>query len=461
MNTFDYTRRDFLKAIGLSGAALAMSRVLFAGRASKDRPNIILILADDVGYGDVGCYGNETITTPNIDALAKGGVRFTDFHSNSPVCSPTRAALLTGHYQQRCGIEGVILARGSRDKGMAPEEITFAEVLKTAGYTTAILGKWHLGYQVKFNPANQGFDVFRGYVSGNVDYHSHIDPAGYEDWWHNTQKIAETGYTTDLITDHAVRFIEQHKDEPFCLYLPHEAAHSPYQGRSDPSCRGPNAVLNNLYDRKGRKDRAGAYKEMIEVMDEGIGRIVKTVKRLGLEHKTFIFFCSDNGGKLAQSNRPLRGSKRSLWEGGHRVPAIAYWPGRTKPGTVTDETTIGMDLFATIIAIAGASLPVGLKLDGVNLLPMLLEGKKLPSRTLFWRFEEQKAVRKGPWKLLVRKNGQTLYNLADDLGEKKDLAVADPERVKQLQAELSAWEEEVSADARRKAERASAEPMEV
>ena len=448
MSTLDYTRRDFLKGIGLGAAAMAVPRGLFAAEASKDKPNIILILADDIGYGDLSCYGNKVVSTPNIDALAKGGMRFTDFHSNSPVCSPTRAALLTGRYQQRCDIANLkgLAAKGPRKKGLAQKEVTFAEVLKTAGYTTAMFGKWHLGYQPKFNPTKQGFDVFRGYVGGNIDYHSHIDLAGEEDWWDGTRKVSETGYVTDLITKHAVRFIEEHKDEPFCMYLPHGAVHFPYQGRNDPPCRGPNAVYDKLHDRNGRKDRRGAYKEMTEVMDESVGRVVETVKRLGLERKTLIFFCSDNGGAIrVGDNRPLRGGKDTLWEGGHRVPAIAYWPGKIKPGTVTGETVMTMDVFPTMTAVTGASLPEGLKLDGVNLLDLLLDGGKLPERTLFWRYTGQQAVRKGPWKLIESihkkpgKKNLSLYNLTDDLGEKKDLAALEPERVKQLQAEWDSF----------------------
>jgi arylsulfatase A len=415
------------------------------GRSSRgmDRPNIILIMADDLGYGDISCYGSTKISTPNIDRLAEGGMKFTDYHSNCPVCSPTRAALLTGRYQQRAGIEGVIYAKGpTRQTGLALEETTFAEVLKTRGYATGIFGKWHLGYNVEFNPARQGFNEFRGYVSGNVDYHSHIDGAGFDDWWKNHEKVPEEGYCTDLITKHGIDFIERHKDEPFCLYLPHESVHSPYQGRKDPPERLPGG-------KKGRKAKgdeiARAYKEMVEVMDEGIGRIAETIKRLGLERKTFIFFCSDNGATQNGSNGALTGYKGSLWEGGHRVPAVAYWPGRIKPGTVTSQTTLGMDMFPTMVSIAQAKLPAGLKLDGVDLLGMLTEDRKLPERTLFWRYRKEKAVRKGPWKLLVQGDNVKLYNLDEDLGEKMNLAGAKPGMVKMLQGELSTWEREVSA----------------
>jgi arylsulfatase A-like enzyme len=370
-------------------------------------------MADDLGYGDVGCYGSKTIKTPNIDSLAEGGMKFTDYHSNCPVCSPTRAALLTGRYQQRAGIEGVVYAKGpTRQTGLALEETTFAEVLKSRGYATGIFGKWHLGYNIEFNPARQGFDEFRGYVSGNVDFHSHIDGAGFDDWWKNLEKVPEEGYCTDLITKHGVDFIERNKDEPFCLYLSHEAPHYPYQGRNDPPERLPGG-------KKGRKAKGDeitrAYKEMVEVMDEGIGRIVETVKRLGIERKTFIFFCSDNGATRNGSNGALSGYKGSLWEGGHRVPAVAYWPGRIRPGTTTDQTVLGMDLYATMV------------------------------RTLFWRYRKEKAIRKGPWKLLVQDKKVGLYNLDEDLGETKSLAGAKPGTVKALEDELAAWEQEVSA----------------
>lgn len=457
MKTFNYNRRDFLKALGLGAAAVLTGGCAGAARQASrrlDRPNIIIILADDLGYGDISCYGSKTINTPNIDALAEGGLKFTDFHSNCPVCSPTRAALLTGRYQQRCGVEGVVTARGHRDKGMPLKETTFAEVLKEAGYRTAIFGKWHVGYRVRFNPVKQGFDEFRGYVSGNVDYISHIDQVGYKDWWKNADEIDEEGYTTDLITKHGVDFIERNKSKPFCLYLAHEAPHYPYQGRGDKPVRAPGRPRAF----PGRQDKAVAYKEMVEIMDEGIGRVVETVKRFGLERKTFIFFFSDNGATRLGSNAPLRGFKGGIFEGGHRIPAVAYWPGRITPGTITDQTAIGMDLFATMASIAGAPIPEGLNLDGVNLSPVLFEREKLPERTLFWRFNKQKAVRRGPWKLVVlpknRKNRNSpaavsLFNLDDDLAETNDLASAKPEITKELTKALAEWESYIAAGVER------------
>ena len=438
-------RRNFLKTIGLGAAALTLPGCL---RDSQrfEKPNIILILADDLGYGDVGCYGSEIINTPHIDALAKGGMRFTDFHSNGPMCSPTRAAVLTGRYQQRCGIEGVLSVKSNRDTGMAPEEVTFAEVLNAAGYATACLGKWHLGYTVPFIPVNQGFDTFRGFMAGGSDYHSHINRSGQPDWWKDDKLVPEQGYTTNLLTDHAIRFIEQNRDKPFCVYIPHQAVHFPFQGPNDEADRVEGGDYWSDAKYGSRKDRKAAYKEMIESLDANVGRIVAAVKRLGLERKTLIFFTSDNGAyKWVGSNLPCRGQKTDLWEGGHRVPAVAYWPGKIRAGTVTHETSMTMDLFPTMTAMAGAKLPRGLKLDGTSLLPLLLEGRKLPERTLFWRFRKEHAVRKGPWKLLVRGENRYLFNLDDDIGEKNDLAGVKPEIFKALQAEYLSWEKDVTA----------------
>jgi arylsulfatase A-like enzyme len=437
-------RRALLKATGVGAAALALPGcAAFTGGGWGEKPNIILIMADDLGYGDLGCCGSEIIRSPNIDALACEGMKFTDYHSNGAVCSPTRAALLTGRYQQRAGIEGVVTAKSHRHTGMAPEEITFAEVLRSAGYATGLFGKWHLGYEAAFNPVKQGFDEFRGFVSGNVDYRSHFDQEWYEDWWINETLTPEDGYTTDLITAHGVRFIERHKDQPFCLYLSHEAPHYPYQGRKDGAVRikeRPKEALG------GRKDKGAAYREMIEAMDEGVGEIIETIKRIGIERRTFVFFCSDNGPAKRGSSGPLRGGKASLWEGGHRVPAIAWRPGRIRPGSVCEETVIGMDLFPTMAAMAGANLPKGLKLDGMDLCNLLDRGRKLPDRTLFWRTANAKAVRRGPWKLVVPKNKSVhLFNLDEDLGEKENLAAARPDLAQSLLDELASWEAEVSA----------------
>ena len=404
------------------------------------KPNIILILADDMGYGDAGCYGGKHLQTPAIDTLADRGLRFTDFHSNAPVCSPTRAALLTGCYQQRCGIEGVISAKNHREKGLSLENVTFADLLKTAGYRTAVFGKWHLGYEPRFNPRYQGFDEFVGFVSGNIDYHSHIDQAGVEDWWQDVELIPEEGYSTDLVTSHGLSFIQRHKDKPFCLYLAHECPHYPYQGPNDPADRTvgkPEPILGR------RKDRTAAYKEMMESMDTSIDRIVRKINSLDLEKETFIFFCSDNGPTGPGSSGPLKGKKGSLWEGGHRVPGIAYWPSKIRPGTVTNETALTMGLLPTLASLAGLSPPPTLKLDGVDLLPLMVGEKPLSERSLFWRFKNDCAIRKGPWKL-INGESQSLFHLDDDISETTNIIRKEQERGKSLEQELMNWSRKIS-----------------
>ena len=414
--------------------------------ASADRPNFVIIMADDLGYGDIGCFGNPRIPTPHIDALASQGMKFTDYHSNGAVCSPTRAALVTGRYQQRAGIGGVVTAAKHRDTGLAIAETTFADVLSDNGYATAIFGKWHLGYAPEFNPSRNGFGEFRGYVSGNVDFVSHIDQAGYEDWWHQDQLVPEAGYTTHLITRHGVRFIEQNKQRPFCLYLPHEAPHYPYQGPHDPAIRvpgKPGAIQGE------RKDIANAYREMVVEMDKGVGEIVATLAKHNLSSNTMVVFCSDNGANARGSNGGLRGFKGQVWEGGHRVPAVASWPGTIPAGTSTAVPAMSMDWFPTMVEAAKIVLPPSVELDGVSLLPVLTQTGAVADRTLFWQVGRGTAVRRGDWKLVIeappskskrnpaRQPAPKLYNLRDDLQE--ETPVQDPAVTAELQVALEEW----------------------
>ena len=432
-------RREFIRRVGAFACAMGWGLGLEAGEASRrgKRPNFILIMADDLGYGDVGCYGSTKIRTPHIDALAARGMRFTDYHSNGAVCSPTRAALLTGRYQQRCGINGVVTAARHRHTGMSLDEVTFAEVLKQEDYVTGLFGKWHVGYSVEFNPIKQGFDEFVGFVSGNVDYQSHVDQEGYADWWQGEILEDEKGYSTDLITRYGEKFIAEHHEAPFCLYLAHEAPHYPYQGPGD----GPERLVGNTKAFKGRSDRPQAYKEMIEAMDAGIGRIVDKVRQTGIEEETLIFFCSDNGPAIHGSSGGLRGKKGTLWEGGHRVPAIACWPGRIKPRSQSDQTIMGMDLLPTMAALAGAAVPS--KPDGVDVSGVMLKGQVLDERTLFWQHGKQKAVRQGRWKLVVDKNKTHLFDLAEDRAEQHDLAAEEEDILAKLIKRLETWQSQV------------------
>ena len=440
-----------IRTIALASAFVAVVGVAMhvppAMANAPERPNFVVILADDMGYGDASCYPGSWLSTPHLDRMAAEGMRFTDFHSSGPVCSPTRAGLMTGRYQQRAGIPGVINAdpKKNRHHGLFPHEVTFAELLQRAGYRTAIFGKWHLGYRKQFNPVHHGFDLFRGYVSGNVDYISHVDRMGFADWWDGEQLAPEEGYVTHLITDHAVAFIEQNRQRPFCLYVAHEAVHSPYQGPNDPPVR---EVGKGNIPGAARKDVKAAYREMMAEMDKSLGRILATLGRMGIAEKTFVLFFSDNGGTRRGSNGPLRGFKGSVWEGGHRVPAVAWWPGRIPAGRVSNETLISLDVMPTILELAGLQTPPNRKLDGRSFAGVLLHGKTMPQRRLFWQFGGRQAVRDGRWKLVLGESGQRgrigLYDLQEDLGEQSNLAARYPERVEALQAALKRWQQDVA-----------------
>jgi arylsulfatase A-like enzyme len=419
-----------------------VSVALFAtAHSASAKPNLIVILADDMGYGDSSAYGG-WIKTPHLDQLAAEGLRFTDFHSSGNVCSPTRAGLMTGRYQQRAGLSGVVLAMQNNPvhfAGLQASEITLPELLQKAGYATALSGKWHLGYFPPYHPLHHGFDEFHGFVSGNVDYHTHKDNQGNDDWWDGLRKTHEPGYTTHLITRHAVDFIRRHRDNPFFLYVAHEAVHDPYQGPNDPPLRGPDSIKERSTDRP-IKD---VYREMMGELDQGIATIMATLRETGQADNTLVFFFSDNGANANGSNGPLRGFKGSDWEGGHRVPAIAWWPGHIKPG-VTDQLTISLDLMPTLLDLADVPAPRNRPLDGVSLKSLMLKGQALKSRELFWNGN---AMRDGPWKLMVREGKPQLFNLSEDLAEKRDVSARNPERVQAMLASLERWKNDVATDA--------------
>ncbi len=425
----------------------------FAVLASSDDrpPNVILIVADDLGYGDISPYGG-WIKTPHLEILAKSGVQFMDFHASASVCSPTRAGLLTGLYQQRLGIPGVLIADPSRPEhyaGIAAEHVTMAEVFREHGYRTALFGKWHLGYQAKHNPILHGFDEFRGFISGNVDYQSHIDLMGREDWWQGKKRKKEKGYLTDLISSYAVDFIEKNSDHPFFLYLPHHAPHLPFQGPSDPADR----TVGGKFPIAGTvKDRKRAYRDMVKSMDEGVGAIMQSLKKNSLEQNTIIWFFSDNGAlSFVGSNGPLRGQKGQDWEGGHRVPSILSWPQQVAPQR-TDILSSTLDVMPTVLKLAGINYTG--KTDGIDLSPFLLGGKSPnKDRKLFWWGDQKQAwkgaaMREGPYKLVVdQSKGQRaqvyLYDLAQDLGEQHDIAQKNSQRMKEMLGDLTRWHQDV------------------
>lgn len=449
-------RERYVRTLTLVPCLVAVC-LLCTKPCSAGKPNFILIVADDLGYGDVGCYGGTVNMTPHIDALAATGIRFTDFHSAGPMCSPTRAAMLTGQYQQRFGrmFDMAISGVRHRNRGLPLEAITIAEVLKERGYVTACFGKWHLGYQPPWLPTSQGFDLFRGLGSGDGDFHTHIDRSGNEDWWHNNEMKMEPGYTTELLTKFSVDFIEEHRNQPFFLYVPHLAIHFPWQGPKDPPHREQGKSYHD--DKWGiipNPDNVSPHvKAMVESLDKSVGEVVTALKRWKLNRNTLVIFTSDNGGYLTygknfrniSSNGPLRGEKTQLYEGGHRVPTIVSWPGRIEPST-TGEIGHSTDLLPTLAALAGA---VGDKVetDGVDLGPLLFRGDSLPDRMLFWRAGSQRAVRSGPWKLYRNGKHNELYHLGHDLGEQCSLTDQEPDRVERLNAAWAAWEADVNKSA--------------
>jgi arylsulfatase A len=423
------------------------------------QPNIIFIMIDDLGYGDLGCYGSAVNETPNIDRLAKEGILFTDYHSNGPMCSPTRAALMTGMYQHRFGqkFESAISGKKDYDDGLPLEVVTVAEVLKKTGYATGMYGKWHLGYHPPFLPANQGFDDFIGLGSGDGDHYTHIDRSGRKDWWHNNSLKMEQGYSTDLITNHSIDFIKKHKNQPFFLYVAHLSIHFPWQGPDDPPHRVEGTDYSN--DKWGiipnPNDVSPHVKAMIESVDRGVGKIIDTLKNLDIERNTLVIFTSDNGGYIhygdthfnISSNGPLRGQKTEVYEGGHRVPFIAYWPGYIQAGSKSDELVMTMDMFATFMELAQAELANDLQLDGLSIVSHLFDHKTLPERSVCWKMDDEKAIRKGNWKLcMIGNNDPELFDLSIDIGETNNLAPDKPELVRQLTDEYKKWEDDVTSN---------------
>ena len=462
------SRRTFLKTLSAGACALASTRLTGADTPASTRPNIIFILADDLGYGDCGCYGSKDIKTPNIDLLAENGMKFTDFYVNAPVCSPSRAGFLTGRNHNRCGAE-VVFTPSNPKVGLPLNEITLAQELKKAGYTTGIFGKWHLGYTEKRNPVNRGFDRFVGHLSGFLDYHTHVNPKLGRDWMDGLKKIEGKGYSTDLISKHSIEFVKANRGRPFFMFVSHQAPHSPYQGPSDkPQIEVVDGAVVKHKVKMDKDQRYAKYVEMTERMDKTIGDLLKVLRSEGLEKNTLVMFVSDNGPSwLAGTTGGLKGGKHSLWEGGIRVPAVACMPGRIRAGVVTDQPATILDMFPTFLQLAGAKPTADTDLDGIDIGPLLLEGRDLPKRTLCWRYRGAVAVRGGKWKLMGRYDRKAqkgdfsgkharLFDLKEDRAEAKNLFATNPEIVKKLAAAYDAWEQGITRDKRRRARTARA-----
>ena len=442
-------------ALGIYAALLNLDAAAESKIAT--RPNVVVMMVDDMGFAgpSIAPYGNPHYRTPGMDRLASEGMLFTDFHASGAICSATRAGLVTGRYQQRAGIEAVIHPHDTHPehgRGLHATEVTFAELFRDAGYSTGLVGKWHLGYAAEtpaYHPMNHGFDYFMGYVSGNIDYINHWGDHMKHDWWHGRRERKEEGYTTHLINRYALEFIEQNRDKPFCLYVAHESLHAPLQGPDDPIQRGPGA-------KKRTTPHAEAMKQMILEMDKGVEQVRARLVELDLEKNTLFLFFSDNGDapNTATGSPRFRGHKGSVYEGGTRVPAVAWWPGRIKPGTQANDLSITLDVMPTILSVAGIDPPNERSLDGMDLSPVLFEQKALPGRPLFWADlsnsgSRSEALRDGPWKLVVQHPGARpgtfeneaieLFNLTDDEGEKTNLAAAQPERADSMLKQLQTW----------------------
>jgi len=436
-----------LSALGLTAALVASEN----RQAASPKPNVVLIMTDDVGYGDIGSYGAPDVKTPNIDRLAREGVRLTDFYA-APQCTPTRAALITGRYQQRVRLERALDTVGpSLEQGLAATGRSLPQFLKQNGYATALIGKWHLGYKPEFGPNAHGFDYFFGFLSGYIDFYHHTRGRdGQADLFENTAPIQERGYMTDLITARAVRFIEQHASRPFFIEVAYNAAHWPFQ----PPNRESKAADNGRF--QGPADTPAAtrqdYVAMLEHADKGIGQIMSTLDKRGLTRNTLVIFTSDNGGEWLSRNAPLFHRKDTLWEGGIRVPAIFRWPAFLPAARTSAQPGITMDLTASILAATNTRVPVEARLDGIDLLPLLAGRAPAVERTLFWRINvplrQQRAVRSGDWKLLVDGDDLLLFNLRTDIGERNDLAMQRPDLVAKLRRLLTDWESDVDSEAK-------------
>jgi arylsulfatase A-like enzyme len=431
----------------------------YIANAQSRRPNIVVIVADDMGYGDIGVHGSKDIPTPNIDSLAKHGIRFTDAYVSGPICSPTRAGLLTGRYPQRFGHEFNIgaMVEAHRKAGLSLEEITIADRLKSAGYRTALVGKWHLGTERQFWPDKRGFDEFFGFLSGSHRY-SNPTPGTNPIFDINesgTKIVREISYLTDLFADRAVDFINRQKAQPFFLYVAFNAVHEPTEATDKYLARFPG--ITNL--------RRRTYAAVLSAMDDAVGRIAGSLRTRKLEENTLLIFLNDNGGPMSpafwngSSNFPLRGAKGDTWEGAIRVPFIISWKGHLPEGEIYSEPIIQLDVAPTALAAAGIQVQPEWRLDGVDLVPFLTRKVKgVPHEFLYWRTGGRMGIRHGDWKLV--KSSDTdghdvpsvlneladaeLYNLKNDISETKNLASKNPKKVQALKQAWQQWNKQLS-----------------
>ena len=444
---------------------LFLVAVAFSQGAERKPANIVVIFADNMGYGDLGCYGAPDLSTPAIDRLATQGVRFTNYYANGPECTPTRTAFMTGRYPQR--IRGLECALGSgnvgrydhafeladhSNLGLPPEKNLLVRSLKEKGYATAGFGKWHLGYEPKFLPPHHGFDYFLGTLGGTVDYWYHNEPDGTPVLYENDRKVIREGYLTDLITKGAIDFLKrQTREKPFFLYLPFTAPSAPLQ---PPGEKPPRPKVSTAWD--SRDWQAGTrrdYARLVESLDKAVGQILATLDQLGFAEDALVLFASDNGGNDRARNAPFRGYTSDLFEGGIHVPCIVRWPGVLPADKVDKRPFLTLDLTASLFAAAGI-VPDSLEvLDGVDVLEQVASGEEAPDRALFWRARRAdrtwRAVRRGKLKYLSyrddRKFEEYLFDLEEDPEESRNLLTVYPEEVVRLKSLLLDWEKEVES----------------
>ena len=414
------------------------------------RPNIVFIVADDLGFADLGCYGGRDAkfgaVSPVLDGLAARGIKFTQGYSNSPVCSPTRFALMTARYQYRLrgAAEEPInsKSRGSATLGLPPEHPTLPSLLQKEGYRTALIGKWHLGYPPSFGPLRSGYEEFFGPMSGGVDYFTHCSFNGTHDLWLGDDEQAEEGYLTDLISNRAVDYVTRmapgaKAGTPFFLSLHYTAPHWPWETRDDEALA--QEVKSNLFHLHG--GNIHSYQRMIHHMDEGIGKLMDTLQAYGLQDNTLIVFTSDNGGERFSDSWPLVGGKMDLTEGCIRVPWIAHWPAVIAPGGLSTQACLTMDWSATLLEAGGAQADDAYPLDGQSLLAVLRNAAHQFERPMFWRMKHrgQRATRQGDWKYLRVDDFDYLFNLSQDERERANLANHQPERLNALRQSWEDW----------------------
>jgi arylsulfatase A-like enzyme len=405
------------------------------------QPNFVFILADDLGYADLGCYGGRLNCSPVLDRMAAQGLRFTQGYANSSVCSPTRFALITGRWQHRLrgGADEPISSRsrGSATLGLPPGHPTLPSLLAAAGYATALVGKWHLGWPPHFGPLKSGYQEFFGAMSGGLDYFTHRDSSGAHDLWDGERECERAGYLTDLITERAVDYVRRKRDQPFLLSLHYTAPHWPWETRED---EAEARRIEKIFHTDGGSVQT--YATMVRQMDEGIGRVLEAIRATGADENTLVVFTSDNGGERFSDTWPLLGKKMDLLEGGIRVPYIVRWPARVKPGGSTAQLAITMDWMPTFLAAAGAGADPRYPLDGMDLLPILSDPATTVERELFWRmkFRDQKAMRSGDWKYLSIEGYEYLFNLSQDERERANVAKRQPQKLLELKKKYLAWE---------------------